>query len=244
MVIKILKKFRSKNFDNRSKNIKIKYIILHFTETKNLEDAVKILCDQQRKVSSHYVIDESGEIYQLINDSKRAWHAGSSFWKKDSNLNDISIGIEIVNRGESEKHCYPHIQIKKLIYLLKYLIKKYCISLENILGHSDIAPTRKIDPGIFFPWKVLNSNSIGMPTSFKKKVDFKYLNKKKLIELLKNLFRIGYTQINIKKVFDKKNLLIVDAFHRHFFPKFVGKYPSNTSLEISKILLKNLKKKI
>ena len=111
MTVKILKQFNSQNFDNRSKNTKIKYIILHYTETENLNQAVKILCDKIKKVSSHYVIDHDGMIYQLVDDSFRAWHAGISYWKKDINLNDNSIGIEIVNKGELSKNKFSDLQI-------------------------------------------------------------------------------------------------------------------------------------
>ena len=149
MTIKILKQYNSQNFDNRSKNTKIKYIILHYTETDNLRQALNILSDKIRKVSSHYIINQDGMIYQLVDDSLRAWHAGLSYWKKDINLNDNSIGIEIVNKGELSKNKFSDLQIEKLIGLLQSLIDKYQISKYNIIGHSDVAPTRKIDPQYF-----------------------------------------------------------------------------------------------
>lgn len=245
MTVKILKQFNSQNFDNRSKNTKIKYIILHYTETENLRQAINILCDNIKKVSSHYVIDFDGKIYQLVDDSLRAWHAGLSHWKKDINLNDSSIGIEIVNRGELSKKKFPDLQIEKLIDLLRSLIDKHRISKYNILGHSDIAPTRKIDPGIFFPWKKLFSLSIGLPMySQDRKINLYPLDKSTLNKFFNNLDYIGYSQIDVKKNLNKKNLSIVNAFHRHFYPKLLGKNPNYTSFEISEKLIQDLKKKV
>ena len=245
MTVKILKQFNSQNFDNRSKNTKIKYIILHYTETENLRQAINILCDNIKKVSSHYVIDNDGMIYQLVDDSFRAWHAGLSYWKKDINLNDNSIGIEIVNKGELAKNKFSDLQIEKLIGLLQSLINKYQISKYNILGHSDVAPTRKIDPGILFPWKQLFSLSIGLPVyTYNRKINFCPLDSLTLHKFFKNLEYIGYSQIEVKKNLNKKNLSIVNAFHRHFYPKLLGRNPSHTSFEISEKLKQNLKKKV
>jgi len=245
MTVKILKQYNSQNFDNRSKNTKIKYIILHYTETDNLIQAVNILSDKIRKVSSHYVIDQDGMIYQLVDDSLRAWHAGLSYWKKDINLNDNSIGIEIVNKGEQSKNKFSDLQIEKLIALLQFLINKYQISKYNILGHSDVAPTRKIDPGIFFPWKQLFSFSIGLPIySNYRKINLRPLDELTLQKFFNNLDYIGYSQIEIKKNLNKKNLSIVNAFHRHFYPILLNKDPNYTSFEISEKLKQDIRKKV
>ena len=136
---KFVHTFKSMNFDNRSKKSKIKYIIIHYTETKNVYDAIKLLCSKKRMVSSHYVIDLDGKIYKLVEDTKRAWHAGLSSWKNEKNLNETSIGIEIVNEGEQNKKRYPKIQIKSVILLLKYLKDKFKINKSNILAHSDLS---------------------------------------------------------------------------------------------------------
>ena len=107
MQIQILNNFKSPNFDNRQKNSKIKFLVLHYTETISLSEAINILCSPQKKVSCHYIIDTNGDIYNLVDEKKRAWHAGLSCWMNYKNLNSYSVGIEIVNSGEVLKNKYP-----------------------------------------------------------------------------------------------------------------------------------------
>ena len=141
----------SPNFDFKVKR-PIKYIIIHYTGMKNQAVAIKRLQSKVAKVSCHYLISKSGKIYQMVKDQNVAWHAGKSKWGKDINLNKNSIGIELVNKGSEN---YPKAQIKSLIYLLKKLKTKYKIKTQNFLGHEDIAPKRKADPGPLFPWSIL-----------------------------------------------------------------------------------------
>ena len=234
MNIKIHKNYKSENYDNRPKKTKIKYIIIHYTETPSFEEAIKLLTSKTRKVSSHYLIDLSGKIYSLVNDSKRAWHAGISFWEDQENLNDNSIGIELVNKGEAKKQKYPNKQIVSLLKILIFLTEKYQIKNFNILGHSDIAPERKIDPGIFFPWKLLFENSFGLWVELKKNQSkFSHnLNNNDGKKFLNNLKVIGYHL--------KKNNLdkVVNAFHRHYLPENLNSAPSYKSLYISEALKK------
>ena len=142
---------KSKNFDTK-KIRKIKYVIIHYTGMKNQFLAIKRLQSRVAKVSCHYLISKKGKVYQLVKDKNIAWHAGKSKWKNDINLNSKSIGIELVNTG---KEAFPSDQIKTLVKLLLALKKKYNINPNFILGHEDIAPKRKIDPGPKFPWKTL-----------------------------------------------------------------------------------------
>ena len=230
----ILHNFKSKNFDSRK--YKIQFIVLHYTETKNLEKAIDLLTSQKRKVSCHFVVDTDGQIYNLVSESKRAWHAGESSWKGLQDMNSRSIGIEIVNQGEKKSKSYPKIQINQLINLIHFLEEKFKIPFNNILGHSDIAPHRKIDPGKHFPWKELYKKKIGLwvETSQIKK---RGLSEKESNELLQNLNRIGY-QHPKQNNFKTDSILIIDAFHRHFVPELVGKKPSSISLIKSRELLK------
>ena len=145
------KKIYSPNFD-QFLNRNIKYIIIHYTGMKNQKVAIKRLQSKVAKVSAHYLISKRGTIYQMVEDQNVAWHAGKSRWEKDVNLNSKSIGIEIVNNGNE---IFPNNQIKKLADLLKFLKKKYKIKKKYVLGHSHIAPKRKIDPGPMFPWNFL-----------------------------------------------------------------------------------------
>ena len=156
-----LTKYYSINFDlpKRSKK-KIIFIIIHYTGMKKENEAIKRLRDNKSKVSSHYFI-KNGSVLNLVPDLYTAWHAGKSNWKKFKSINKYSIGIEISNPGHN--HGYKNFsskQIFSLIKLLKYLSKKYDIKKANILGHSDIAPNRKKDPGEKFPWKKLAKQNL------------------------------------------------------------------------------------
>ena len=142
----------SKNFDIK-KNRKIKYIIIHYTGMKNQISAIKRLQSEVAKVSCHYLISKKGKIYQLVKDQNIAWHAGKSKWEKDTNLNSKSIGIELVNSGNE---IFSKNQIEALLGLLTVLKRKYNINPKYVLGHEDIAPERKKDPGPKFPWTKLN----------------------------------------------------------------------------------------
>ena len=156
-MLKNIRKFYSPNFNKiKRKRNNIKYIIIHYTGMKREQDALKRLTKIQSEVSSHYFIKNNGTLLLLVPELYIAWHAGKSSWKKKKFLNKSSIGIEISNPGH--RYGYKKFnkkQIQILINLLKKLIKKFKISPKNILGHSDIAPERKKDPGEKFPWKTL-----------------------------------------------------------------------------------------
>ena len=156
MAIIITKIIKGKNFD-KAVNRRIKYIIIHYTGMKNQTVAIKRLQSKVAKVSCHYLISKKGKIYQLVEDQNIAWHAGKSRWENDVNLNSKSIGIELVNKGDEN---YPKKQIESLIKILKRLKKKYKIKAKYILGHEDISPRRKKDPGPKFPWNKLYNNNL------------------------------------------------------------------------------------
>ena len=154
----------SPNFSPKKRKKKtIKFIIIHYTGMQSERESILRLCNPKSKVSSHFLINQNGKIYRLIRDEQIAWHAGKSCWGRYKDLNKESIGIELVNKG----HQYGYTNFKKkqilsLIKICKKLIKKYKIKKNNIIGHSDIAPLRKIDPGEKFPWKELAKNRIGI----------------------------------------------------------------------------------
>ena len=150
-----IKDYFSPNFDekNRSKNT-IKILVIHYTGMQSERESLKRLCNSKSKVSSHYLINRIGKIYRLVKENKTAWHAGKSCWGKYKNLNKSSIGIELVNKGH--RFGYTNFSTRQIISLKKIskiIIKKYKIKNKNIVGHSDIAPLRKVDPGEKFPWK-------------------------------------------------------------------------------------------
>ena len=154
----------SPNFDQKKRSSKsIKLLVIHYTGMQSERESIMRLCNPKYKVSSHFVINQNGKIYRLVQDYQTAWHAGKSCWGKYKNLNKNSIGIELVNKGhEFDYTNFKKKQLSSLIKICKILIKKYKIKKRNIVGHSDISPLRKIDPGEKFPWKELADKKIGI----------------------------------------------------------------------------------
>ena len=227
----------SPNFNSRKRSTsKVKYIIFHYTGMKSEIGAIKRLTDKNSKVSCHYFIKTNGEIIQMVPDLYVAWHAGISSWKKDKFLNSNSIGIEISNPGH--EHGYKNFsisQIKSLISLSKKLKKKYKIKKENILGHSDIAPLRKKDPGEKFPWRLLHKNKICLWHNISEK-HCKKLRKIKLNDnkkFFKLLFKFGYKSSN--KPYEKIN--IYKNFQRRFRPQIITSTVDQESYAILKSLI-------
>lgn len=147
-----MKKLESPNQSPRRSATKIDLIIIHATAGGSLEGAVGWMMNSKSQVSSHYCISKVGEIVQLVDESKKSWHAGASTWEGKTNLNETSIGIELVNHNDG-KDFYTDIQIETLARLIVEIQKRYPeITDERILGHHQIAPSRKTDPGILFPW--------------------------------------------------------------------------------------------
>ena len=213
----------------------IKFIILHYTGMKNESEAIKKLCDSKSKVSSHYFIKFDGKILNLVPDLYDAWHAGKSYWKNLRSINKFSIGIEIHNPGH--EHGYKKFRLKQILSLkklLKQLLKKYKIETDCILGHSDIAPNRKKDPGEKFPWKKLAKENLCL-WHFLNEKNIKKFRKKKISLNDKNIFfnnllKIGYSR------FDRKSL--ITAFQRRFRQELINGKIDKECFLISKNLIK------
>ena len=232
------KNLYSPNFSKNPRKMKdIKFIIIHYTGMQSKIEAIKRLTSSKGKVSCHYLIDRDGKIMRIVKDNQIAWHAGKSKWKNFVNLNYNSIGIELENKGHEHGYQnYSKIQINKLIKLCLFLKKKFRIKGSDILGHSDISPKRKQDPGEKFPWKKLSKNQIGVWYKNQKSLDTKDIKKKNLNKLFyKNLFKIGYRYFNPKKKL-KRNILLVKAFQRHFSPKRITGKIDQKTYEISHYL--------
>ena len=235
----------SPNFDPKKRGLdEINFIIFHYTGMKNEKKAIDKLLDIKSKVSCHYFIKNSGEILRMVPDSYIAWHAGVSSWKKFKSLNKNSIGIEITNPGhEFNYKNFKKKQIYSLIKLTKYIIKKYKINPKSILGHSDIAPDRKKDPGEKFPWEFLSKKKIGIWHELKSN-EIKIYRKLKLSNILKikfinNLYKIGYpknSKINKNKYI--KNITV--AFQRRFRQELIDGKIDKECLLISENLIKKL----
>ena len=200
------------------------------------------LCNFRSKVSSHFLINQQGKIYRLVLDNQVAWHAGKSCWGKYKNLNKNSIGIELVNKGHKFGYTnFKSKQLSTLIKISKKLIKKYKIKKQNILGHSDIAPLRKIDPGEKFPWKELADKKIGIwhncRTGILKKFRKVRVSPKFKSEFIYSLKKIGYCLNNKKK---SNSLKIIKAFQRHYRKELINGIIDKECL----IIAKNISKKI
>ena len=227
----------SPNFNLRKRrSINIKYLIIHYTGMKSENEAIKRLTSEHSKVSCHYFIKKNGKIIKIVPDLYIAWHAGISSWKNDKYLNLNSLGIEISNPGHSHGYCnFTPNQIKSIIRLSKKLKKKYKIKKENILGHSDIAPLRKKDPGEKFPWEQLYKNKICVWHNLSKK----YCNKLRKIKLVdskkfyKLLFKFGYKPSN--KSFEK--VKIYKNFQRRFRPEMISSIVDKECYMILKSLI-------
>lgn len=145
----------SPNHNERRPN----FIILHDTSNDNIERPLKTLTDPAREVSAHYLIARDGTLYQLVDENRRAWHAGQSWWGSLTDMNSASIGIELDNTGDEP---YAGAQLDRLVGLLKTLQARHRIPTDNILGHADVAPRRKVDPGRHFPWEHLAKEGLGL----------------------------------------------------------------------------------
>jgi N-acetylmuramoyl-L-alanine amidase len=236
----------SPNFEpKKRKQNKIKFIVIHYTGMKKESEAIKRLTDINSKVSSHYLIKNNGEIVVMVPDLYEAWHAGISSWKNYKSLNKHSIGIEISNPGHDYDYkTFSKKQIQSLKKLCKFLIKKYKINQKNIVGHSDIAPNRKKDPGEKFPWKYLAKFGIGKWHSISQKTLIK--NRGKKINLtdrnffFTNLSKIGYLIKNSTKLKKDKFLThVVITFQRRFRQELINGRIDQECLIISKNLAKN-----
>ena len=234
----------SPNFSTRRRNLKkIKYIVYHYTGMRSESKAIKRLTDDRAKVSCHYFIKRNGQIILMVPELYEAWHAGKSKWKKFDLLNKYSIGIEINNPGHDFGYNkFNSKQINSLKKLLSFLIKKYNIKADNVLGHSDIAPDRKKDPGEKFPWKKLAKKRLCKWHNLNRKKIKKFrgisisANEKKAF--LNNLSKICYN-LKIKKIFDKNTRFIIIAYQRHFRQELIDGKIDKECLLISKNLIKS-----
>ena len=230
----------SPNFDKKKRKFtKIKFIIFHYTGMKNEKDAIQRLTNIKSKVSSHYFIKNNGEVITLVPELYVSWHAGISSWQNYKSINKHSIGIEISNPGHDNKYKkFSKKQIHSILKLSKYLIKKY--KIKFILGHSDIAPFRKKDPGEKFPWRYLSKNKVGLWHDLDKKKLSKLravkVNKYDENNFLKNLYKIGYLKLLYK---DKnKNIkLLTKAFQRRYRQNLINGKIDQECLIISKNLV-------
>ena len=214
-----LTQLKSPNFSEKKRNIRqIKLLILHYTGMQSARVSIKRLTSPKHKVSCHYLINREGKVFRMVEDNRVAWHAGKSKWGKFVNLNDKSIGIELVNKGHKFGYQkFSKKQISALIQLCIKLKKKYRIKNHYILGHSDIAPLRKSDPGEKFPWNLLKKKKLGIwNSSTKQSFYVGKLNKKSFRKFFfKNLYKIGYRYFFVNRP-SKNDIKVIKAFQRRY----------------------------
>lgn len=217
--------YPSPNFSDRRLGLNIQYIVIHYTEMKSGSASLQRLCDPAYEVSCHYLIDEDGSVFQLVAENKRAWHAGKSFWKGQTDLNSLSIGIELQNRGHpAHLPPYPDVQINSLIVLLKDLTQRYSLNSSHILGHSDIAFERKQDPGEHFPWAfVMNKLGFSWLNSSKKQFNRYFFPSAKRLSFL--LFQHGYDIRPTCKWTKRLYKAVLSAQRRYTPDKILPVYP-------------------
>jgi N-acetylmuramoyl-L-alanine amidase len=212
----------SPNFDERGGK-PIDILLLHYTGMPSGDGALKWLTDPQSRVSSHYFVGEDGRVVRMVDEGRRAWHAGKSLWAGETDINARSIGIEIANPGhEYGYRPFPDAQIDALVVLCQDILTRHRIPPERVLAHSDVAPARKADPGELFPWARLAASGVGLWVSPEPIVDGEALRRGDIgvavANLKRGLRKFGYG-IDEGPEFDAFTEAVVIAFQRHFRPE-------------------------
>ncbi len=221
----------SPNHDARSRGAVVDTLVLHYTGMRDPESALARLTDPAAKVSAHYVVDEDGEVLRLVPEERRAWHAGVSFWRGHADINGRSIGIELVNPGhEFGYRPFPARQMRAFFELAAGILARHPIPPERVLGHSDVAPSRRRDPGELFDWRGAAAEGIGTwPDSFSSPPSPRRESGVRLARdgvgervrsVQSRLARIGYGIAPTGR-FDATTEDVVVAFQRHFRPECV-----------------------
>jgi len=234
----------SPNYGDRRNGRLADMIVLHYTGMPDAEGALAKLCTAGTDVSTHYVVLEDGRIVQCVKETERAWHAGASFWAGEDDINSCSIGIEIVNRGH-DWGCpdFPLRQIAAVIALCRSIMLRHKVPARRVLAHSDVAPTRKRDPGEKFPWHLLANSGVGQwvvpePIGPGESLMLGTISEK-VLQLQQALSRYGYG-ISLTGKYDAETMEVVTAFQRHFRPTRVDGIADHSTLLTLQALLASL----
>lgn len=246
--MKIVERLSDK-FNDRSGCTKPELVIIHATGGKDFEWAMNVLYDPKREASTHYIIQEDGTIYRMVDEEKRAWHAGtpSSKWQGKEDINSLSIGIELSNRHAEQMEKYSDAQLNSLVELCQHFKNKYDLPAKAFVGHSDISPQRadKVDPNYHFPWKTMAEHGIGVWPKVTLKDKFNGVavikNENKMTNLLE---KIGYNSKIFKDGTVATYKQLITAFQRHFEPevfnsknkKLVGKPTFKTAAKLNSLV--------
>lgn len=214
----------SPNHDARPGDAILSMFVLHYTDMANATAALDRMCDPLAKVSAHYLVDDDGTIYRLVPEARRAWHAGKSHWRGIEGLNAVSIGIELANPGHSLGYrAFPPTQMTALRVLAHDIVARHAIPPRNVIGHSDVAPERKLDPGELFDWRDLARQGIGLwPEPLSEIVSTDPLLREgdegpRIARLQSALKHYGYGLTEDAR-FGPHTASVVRAFQRHFRP--------------------------
>jgi N-acetylmuramoyl-L-alanine amidase len=238
----------SPNFDARDAGVPIDMLVMHYTGMQTAEAALDRLTDESAKVSAHYFIDEDGQIYSLVQEEMRAWHAGVSCWRGHRNVNARSIGIEIVNPGHEFGYCaFPDNQMEAVLALSGNLVARHAIPPRNVVGHSDVAPDRKEDPGELFDWQGLAEEGIGL---WYRETDLEPhalgilqpgMSGSGVFRLQEALRAIGYG-LTPDENYGAGLVCVVRAFQRHWRPSRVDGIADQETQSIVYALLKEVRR--
>lgn len=223
----------SPNHDARPEGVAIDMLLLHYTGMRSGAEALARMCDPAAEVSAHYCIEEDGRVFRLVPEARRAWHAGASAWDGLERVNACSIGIELVNPGhEWGYRPFPEPQMQSLIALSKDILARHPIPAARVLGHSDVAPLRKEDPGELFDWARLAAEGIGLWPDEASPQDVPV----SLQEIQALLHAMGYAVPRHGRL-DDETRAVVRAFQRHFRPRAVTGEPDGETLARLQALL-------
>src|SRR5271166_275158 len=215
----------SPNHDERRAGLRPDMIVLHYTGMPDAAGALDLLCSRQSKVSAHYFVFEDGYIVQMVEESRRAWHAGTSFWAGETDINSCSIGIEIANPGHDYGYPdFPRRQIAAVTALCRSIQTRHAVPPARVLAHSDVAPSRKQDPGEKFPWRTLSDSGVGhwvRPAPVTEGALLMPGDRGDAVAAMQEeLSKYGYG-IAISGTYDSVTQAVVTAFQRHFRPERV-----------------------
>jgi N-acetylmuramoyl-L-alanine amidase len=234
----------SMNFGERANGRQPDMIVLHYTGMPDVEGAIAQLCTAGTEVSAHYIVLEDGRIVQCVPEAKRAWHAGVSWWAGEEDINSCSIGVEIINRGHDWGYPdYPRRQIAAVIALCRGIMLRRKVPAHRVLGHSDVAPSRKKDPGEKFPWHSLANSGVGhwvQPAPIVRGETLKLGSISDDVADLQTAFaRYGYKMPTHGK-YDGPTMEVVTAFQRHFRPERVDGVADHSTMTTLHALLASL----
>jgi N-acetylmuramoyl-L-alanine amidase len=234
----------SANFGERNDGLVPDMIVLHYTGMPDAEGAINRLCTPGTDVSAHYIVLEDGRVVQTVPESKRAWHAGLGFWAGQTDINSLSIGIEIINRGHDWGYPdYPPRQIAAVTALCRGILLRQEIPAHRVLGHSDVSSARKKDPGEKFPWHSLANSGVGhwvRPAPITSGETIRLgAEGERVLALQQALARYGYG-IELSSQYDTTTMEVVTAFQRHFRPERVDGITDHSTLTTLQALLGSL----